>query len=164
MEEKLIRKSVGKYPDLSVKNDIWSQALHSGTKGFIFKIHIIFAISLSIFKTHSIAQNSFGRVGGGGKSGKVTVEDSVIEEVPSNSIIGKVGEIFSRFIFTFGVFGKYKFGKVGNNMGLRLNWKSGKLIDKLALILCKSTIISGHFENCITGIFGIIILIILKIQ
>jgi hypothetical protein len=52
------------------------------------------------------------------------------------------------------VSGKDKSGKFGNINGLGVSLNSGKLISKLALILCKSRIISGHLGNSITGICG----------
>jgi hypothetical protein len=53
------------------------------------------------------------------------------------SIIGNNG-IEGRFRVTVGRVGRYKFGRVGNKIGLKLNSNSGIQIFNQALILCKS--------------------------
>ena len=81
-------KSVGRYPFLSVRNAIWSQALHSGTNGDPFRIHIAFVISFIILRIASTLPKSFGIFGGGGRSG--------------SSIVGSVGRSGSSGISKLG--------------------------------------------------------------
>jgi hypothetical protein len=136
-----------------VINAIWSQALHSGTKGEVFKKHIIFVTNL---KTSSITSNDasiFGKVGGGGRSGKFIVGKVGKSGNVGIIISGKTGNA-GRETPSHGEFGKFNEGKFGNMKGLTEILNSGKLISKFALILCKSRIISGHFGNCITGVDG----------
>ncbi len=103
--KEISRKSKLKYPVLSVIKAIWSPALHSGTNGLVFKIHIIFVTSLSIFNTHSIAQNNFGNFGGGGKFGNSIFGNDGRSGKSANSILGNNGRV-GRFILIFGLFDK----------------------------------------------------------
>jgi hypothetical protein len=141
-----LKKSNGKNPFLSVKNAIWSQALHSGINIEVFKRHITFVISFTISAITSIAASNFGNFGGGGKSG--------------NSIFGKLGRsgncgilisgrtgIEGKDKVREGTEGKERLGKFGNNIGLGVILNSGKATSSPTLILCKSKIISGHFGN-----------------
>jgi hypothetical protein len=131
------KKSNGKNHCLAVINAIKSQALHSGTKGLFFIIHIIFVISFNMFKIAAKAQNIFGSFGGGGKSGNFISGRLGRSGKSGISIIGRSG-IEGRFKVTVGSVGRYKFGKVGRSIGLKLNSNSGIQIFNQALILCKS--------------------------
>jgi hypothetical protein len=84
--------------------------------------------------------------------------------ISGNSGISNSGKIgISKLTFTF-KFPHDKSGNTGRIIGLGCISNSGKYKFNQALILCKSNIISGHFGNSITGIFGIIISIILNCE